>query len=133
MNVHSSLLVQSKHSDRAVRSCSKMGSSRISWRCFSSRNGKKIMEWSNPRKQDAHCVPWWQTVCNSQFNELDSKMHVGHPVHLLGSHGKPTLSLRSMYPALSSMVLSVPCEIYLFILNLLSGGNFNMCSGPILP
>ena len=79
MIVHSSLLVPSQHPDRAVRSYSKTESSRMSWRCFSSKNDKKsIMVQSSQKKSfilynGGNCL-------QLTSNELDWRMHVGHPV-----------------------------------------------------
>ena len=80
MIVHSSLLVQSKQPDRAVRSCSRRGSSRISLRCFSSKNDKNIIMAQSSQTRRSYC-PMVETACNSHSMSL-----VGYPAHPQGSH-----------------------------------------------
>ena len=93
MIVHSSLLVQSKHPDRAVRSWSKTGSSRISWRCFSSKNDKNIIMGQSSQTRRSFC-PMVATACNSHSMSL-----IGRCMFMK----KRTLSLRSMHPPLLEM------------------------------
>ena len=45
--------------EQAPRQGSKTGSSRIS-KPVSPQRMESISLWSNPLKQDAHCVPWWK-------------------------------------------------------------------------
>ena len=60
--------------------------------------------WSNPRKQDAHFVSWWKfTVCNSHSMRMIGRCMLDIQPISSAVMRKPTLSLRSMHPALLEM------------------------------
>ena len=103
MIVHSSLLVQSKHPDWAVRSCSKTGSSRIGCRYISSqRMTRNIIMVQSSQTRRSYC-PMAQTACNSHSISLIGRCMLDIQPIPRAVMRKPTLSLRSMHPALLEM------------------------------
>ena len=59
---YSSLLVQSKHPYKAVRTCSKTGSSLISCRCLASKNDKNIIMVQSLQTRGSYCPIWWRLL-----------------------------------------------------------------------
>ena len=84
MIVHSSLLVQSKHPDRAVRSCSKTEDQLPmfllkEWQEY--HYGTILVNKTLILSHGGNCL-------QLTFNELDWKMHVGYPAHPHASYEK---------------------------------------------